>query len=161
MIRRAKLEDAKAIHEAHMLSIQTVCSKHHSLEEIKAWGGRPFKEDQRIEAIQKQHVWVVELDGKIEGYGHLQIYEKEGTKLAHIMGLYFTPKAVGMKFGRILFEMMSSEAKENGAIKLSLESTLTAHGFYKKMGFKDDGGMITVEIAGTPIRCIPTSMELI
>ncbi|MGZ3775051.1 MAG: GNAT family N-acetyltransferase [Pseudobdellovibrionaceae bacterium] len=160
MIRRAKLEDAKAIHEAHMLSIQTICSKQHSPEEIRAWGERPFKEDQRIEAIQNQHVWVVELNEKIEGYGHLRIYEKDGSKLAHIMGLYFTPKAIGMKFGRVLFEMMLNVAKENCATKLSLDSTLTAHGFYKKMGFKEDGGLITVEIAGTPIRCIPMSMKL-
>jgi hypothetical protein len=86
MIRRARVDDAKGIHEAHMQSIQTLCSMDHSPEEIKAWGGRPFNEAQRIAAIQNQHVWVVETDSKIEGYGHLRIYEKDGEKLAHVMG---------------------------------------------------------------------------
>jgi hypothetical protein len=50
-IRRAKPGDAKAIHEAHMKSIQEVCSKDHSFEEISAWGNRPYLEEQRQNSI--------------------------------------------------------------------------------------------------------------
>lgn len=159
-IRRAKPEDAKAIHNAHMLSIQTICSKDHSPEEIKAWGGRPFNETQRVSAIQNQNVWVVELDNKIEGYGHLRVYEKDGQKLAHVMGLYITQAALGKKFGQQLFSLMLDEAKLQGADKINLESTLTSHGFYKKMGFWDSGPQMTVELGGTPIRCLPMSLDL-
>lgn len=160
MIRKAKPEDAMAIHEAHMLSIQTVCSKDHSTEEINAWGRRPFNEAQRVSAIQNQTVWVVELDNKIEGYGHLRVYEKDGQKLAHVMGLYLTQKALGKNFGQQMFSLMLAEAKLQGAERINLESTLTAHGFYKKMGFVDSGPQMTVEIGGTPIRCIPMSCHV-
>ena len=160
MIRKARPEDAKGIHEAHMHSIQTICSKDHTPEEIRAWGGRPLNESQRIQAIQNQHVWVVELDQKIEGYGQLRIYEKEGVKLAHVMGLYLTPKALGQKFGKSIFNLMLSEAKSQGVEKIGLESTLTSHEFYKKMGFSDAGAQMTVEIAGTPVRCIPMVQKI-
>lgn len=160
LIRKAKPEDAKAIHDAHMLSIQTICSNDHSPEEIKAWGGRPFSEAQRVSAIQNQNVWVVDLDGKVEGYGHLRIYEKDNQKLAHVMGLYLTKKASGRKFGQQIFRLMLDEAKLQRAEKINLESTLTSHGFYMKMGFYDSGAPMTIEIGGTPIRCIPMSMDL-
>ncbi len=111
MIRKAKSEDAKSIHDAHMLSIQTICSKDHTPKEINAWGGRPFNEDKRVSAIQNQNVWVVELDNRIEGYGHLRIYEKDGQRLAHVMGLYLTQKALGKKFGEQMFSQMLNEAK--------------------------------------------------
>jgi len=160
MIRRAKPEDAKSIHDAHMLSIQTICSKDHSPEEIKAWGGRPFNEAQRASAIQNQNVWVVEIDNRIEGYGHLRVYEKDGQKLAHVMGLYLTQKALGKKLGQQMFSLMLNEAKFQNAEKINLESSLTSHGFYKKMGFWDSGPRMTIEIGGTPIRCIPMSLNL-
>lgn len=160
MIRKARPEDARSIHEAHMLSIQTICSKDHSPEEIKAWGGRPFNEAQRANAIQNHFVWVVELDNKIEGYGHLHIYEKNNQQAAHIMGLYLTQKAKGKKLGQQMFHLMLIEAKLRGIKKISLESTLTAHGFYKKMGFSESDALKTIDINGTPIRCIPMILDL-
>lgn len=72
-VRRARPEDARGIHEAHMRSIREVCSQDHTEEEIRGWGFRPYREDQRINAIVNQHVWVVENSGKIEGYGHLSL----------------------------------------------------------------------------------------
>lgn len=70
IIRRARLEDARGIHEAHMRSIQQICSKDHSPEEIRAWGGRPFQEVMRRYAISNHHVWVIEENEAICGYGH-------------------------------------------------------------------------------------------
>ena len=98
-VRRANLDDAKDIHRAHMQSIQEICSKDHSLEEIRAWGHRPYREEQRYSAIKNDFVWVVECHGIVEGYGHLKIFEKDGTKQGHIFGLYLTSKVAGKSFG--------------------------------------------------------------
>jgi GNAT superfamily N-acetyltransferase len=163
MIRRANAEDAKNIHDAHMFSIQAVCSKDHSPEEVAAWGGRLFdaqREMNWLNSIRNQHVWVVELEKKIEGYGHLRVFEKDGQVLGHIHGLYLTPTALGKKFGSQMAKLMMNEALKSKVERLTLESTITAHGFYKRIGFHDHGPMITVEIAGTPIRCFPMVMNL-
>lgn len=160
-IRRARPEDAWGIHEAHMLSIRTICSKDHSPEEVAAWGGRPFNEARWLEAIRDHFVWVVEIENKIEGYAHLRTYEKDSLKLAHIHGLYLTLAAIGKGFGYQLAQLMINEARTAKAKRIGLESTITAHEFYRRLGFKDEGSQITVEIAGTPIRCFPMSIDLV
>lgn len=101
IIRRARQADAKGIHDAHMRSIQVVCSRDHSSEEIRAWSGRPYREDQWRSAISNHSVCVVEAD-----------------------------------------------------------ATITAHGFYKAMGFKDTGDQILTEIADVGIRSYPMELQL-
>ncbi|WP_413584379.1 GNAT family N-acetyltransferase [Bdellovibrio sp. HCB274] len=159
-IRRARLEDAAGIHEAHMQSIREVCSKDHSPEEIQGWGNRPFNEENRHNAIKNHCLWVVESDDKIEGYGHLQIYERDGVSLAHVHGLYLTPKALSKNNGRKLVSKMIEEASKAAVVTIKLEATLTAHSFYQKMGFADSAPMKTVEIGGSKVSCYPMTMEL-
>ena len=142
-----------------MLSIQTICSKDHSPDKIKAWSERPFNEAQRVSAIQNQNVWVVGLDNRIEGYEHLRAYKRDGQNLAHVMRLYSTQEAMGKKLGQQMFSLILNEAKLQNAKKIYLESTPTSYGFYKKMGFWDSGPQMTIELGGTPIRGIPMSLD--
>jgi putative acetyltransferase len=159
-IRRAQPTDAKGIHEAHMRSIREICAKDHSTEEINAWGYRPFREDHRLNAIANQFVWVVDSDGSVEGYGHLGLETKDYKSVAHIHGLYLAPEAIGLGLGHKIVTAMINEAKEKGAKEIVLESTLTAHKFYQRVGFKDIGPQMKVSIGGVDIRCIPMSMQL-
>lgn len=160
VIRMAQVHDAEDIHLAHMKSIQEICSKNHSPEEIKAWGHRPYREDQRINAIKNDLVWVVENKNSIEGYGHLKIFEKEGLKQAHILGLYLTPQVIGNSLGKKIIDMMLEKCRAAQVKQISLESTITAQEFYRKMGFVASGLEITIEISGTPIRCYPMKIVL-
>lgn len=160
LVRKAIPKDAEAIHYAHMRSIQEICSKDYSPQEIQAWGHRPYREDQRLSSIKNDLVWVIEDNGCIEGYGHLKIFEKDGLKRGHIFGLYLTPKAVGKSLGKAIVDLMMEEIKSVKVKQLSLEATITAQNFYRKVGFIDAGPEITVEISGTPIRCYPMKMEL-
>src|SRR5687768_6896034 len=70
-IRRAVPGDARAIHEAHMRSIREVCAKDYSEEQIRAWAGREFRQNERTAAITRDSVWVVEAEGRVAGYAHL------------------------------------------------------------------------------------------
>lgn len=159
-VRRAKIEDARGIHEAHMRSVQEICAKDHSNEEIQAWGHRPFNENNRVHAIKNQFVWVVENNSLIEGYGHFGLEKKEDTLVAHIYGLYLAPEAIGNGFGAEIANAMIKEAKFAGAKKIILESTLTAHQFYKHLGFTDSAPQTKISIGGVEIRCFPMSMTL-
>lgn len=160
IIRRAAIQDSEAIHRAHMLSIQQICAKDHSPHEIQAWGHRPYCEDQRVNAIKNDLVWVIEDHGEIEGYGHIKVFEREGLKSAYIFGLYLTPKVSGKSLGNAIIEMMINEAKKAAAKKISLHSTISARKFYQRAGFVDSGQETTVEVNETPIRCYAMSMEL-
>jgi dipeptidase E len=159
IIRRASITDARQIHEAHMKSIQDICSQNYSAAEIQAWGHRAFKEEKRIESITNDLVWVVEDHGSIEGYGHFKI--QDDKQMGFIYGLYLTPKVVGKKLGRSIIDLMIIEAKLKKITEISLNATLTAHKFYQKMGFQDSGVESSLEVNGQQIRCIPMSMKVI
>jgi len=160
LIRRAVPSDAEAIHRAHMTSIQEVCAKDYSPEEIRAWGHRPFDEKKRLSAIKSDLVLVVEKSGSIEGYGHIRVLEKEGVRLAHLFGLYLTPNIIGQNLGHALVDVMIEEAKAQKVKAVSLESTITAREFYRKMGFSEVGPETTVQVNGVPIRCYQMTMPL-
>jgi peptidase E/GNAT superfamily N-acetyltransferase len=160
LVRRAAVHDAESIHRAHMKSIQEICSRDYSPQEIQAWGHRPYREDQRVGSIKNDLVWVVEDKGSIEGYGHLKIVEKDGLKSGHIFGLYLTPKVAGKFLGKAIVDLMIEELKSAKVKYVSLEATITAQNFYRKVGFVDAGPETTVEVRGTPIRCYPMKMEL-
>ncbi len=150
-IREAKPGDESGIHEAHMRSIREVCVKDHTEEEIRGWGNRPLG-DRWVQAIRDGHVWVVELEGIIRGLAYIRILE---NKDAHLFGLYLAPEVVGQGFGKKLADLMLSKARTAGVKAITLDSTLTGHGFYQRLGFVDSGPMQTHEIGGSMVRGFP------
>lgn len=160
VIRRALEFDAEEIHEAHMHSIRSVCSRDHSPREISAWAGRTLNTARWIYSIQNEDVWVVDVESKVEGFAHLRTQERESVRQAHVDGLYLTPRALGQGFGRELTELMIERAREIKVESMVLESTLTAHSFYLKMGFRDAGPLTHVQIGGEAIRCYPMFLAL-
>ncbi len=59
------------------------------------------------------------------------------------------------------FKLYEKEAKDKKIKEITLEATLTAHEFYKKMGFSDSGPQTSVEISGQKIRCYPMKMTIL
>jgi GNAT superfamily N-acetyltransferase len=159
-ICRAELRDTPGIHDAHIRSIREVCSKDHAAEEIAGWGHRPFDPEKWHQQILRDWVWIVPSQEKIEGYGHLRIFEKEGRRFGYIYGFYLTPEALGKGLGRSIFEVMLDVLRARNAESVSLDSTITAQEFYHKMGFENIGPEKSVEIGGTPVRCYPMKMIL-
>ncbi|MFN7825799.1 MAG: GNAT family N-acetyltransferase [Pseudobdellovibrionaceae bacterium] len=160
LIRRAAIADAEQIHNAHMQSIREVCSKDHTEAEIAAWGNRPFNKEQRESSIKNDFVWVIEAAGAIQGYSHLKLFEKDGLKQGHILGLYLTPRILGKKLGQRMVSLMIEQAKEFCAQRITLESTISAHSFYGRNGFHDVGPMIAIKINNQDVRCYPMELDL-
>jgi GNAT superfamily N-acetyltransferase len=159
-IRRAFYADAEGIHKAHMKSIQQVCAKDHTPQEIQGWGHRPFQKEQRLRAIENDWVWAIEDQNEIEGYGYIAVFDKEGHREAYVYGLYLTPKMLGRGVGKNLFETVLEVLKSQHVGFVRLDSTITAQEFYKKMGFVNTGPEKTVEIGGSPVRCYPMKLTL-
>jgi putative acetyltransferase len=159
-IRRAVPGDEAAIHEAHMRSIREVCVKDHGEEEIKGWGFRQLG-NRWIRPIKEDFVWVAELNSTVQGFAYIRMFEQNGERLAHLHGLYLTPELIGRGVGYKLATLMLSAAREQKATGITLESSLTAHEFYKRLGFADTGALIKVEINGHPVSCYPMAMKLL
>jgi GNAT superfamily N-acetyltransferase len=158
IIRSARSGEEAAIHEAHMRSIREVCVKDHGESEIRGWGNRPLG-NRWVDAIKTGYVWVIESSGNIYGHAYIRIFDENGNKKAHIHGLYLTPEVLGIGLGVKLAHLMLDAAKKNNVSLVTLESTLTAHEFYKKLGFADTGPMNKMEIAGDSVRYYPMDLR--
>ena len=158
-IRRAKLGDEKGIHEAHMRSIREVCVKDHGEDEISCWGNRALG-DRWTKAIEEDFVWVVEFQNKIHGHAYIQIEQGKKEIKAFVYGLYLTPEVLGQGGGKKLLALMINEAKNAGVKTVRLDSTKTAHEFYLKQGFLDEGPSKKERIGKSTVTCIPMLLEL-
>lgn len=148
IIRRARTADAEKIHDAHMRSINQICIHDHGPEEVAHWGGRSYDPSIRLPAIRDDFYLTVELNDKIEGFLHARV--REST--AHLFGLYLTPEvlkqSVGDQLMQIFFEMCDWQKIKT----VTLKSSITALGFYKKWGFVEDGPLLTQSRDGRPLR---------
>ena len=159
-IRRAALKDASEIHRAHMTSIQEICSRDHTPEEIEVWGKRPYREETRVDGIKNDLVWVVEDHGSIEGYAHVRLETENGLKKGSLLGLYLTPKVAGKGFGKDLLQILTRELVLAGAHEIVLNSSLNGYPFYLKHGFVKAGPETTHAIGTGQVRCVPMKKRL-
>jgi GNAT superfamily N-acetyltransferase len=158
-IREAKPGDENAIHEAHMRSIREICVKDHGEDEVRGWGNRQIG-NRWTNAIKDGYVWVVENAGNIYGHGYVRIFQENSEKKAHIHGLYLTPEVLHQGFGFQLAKLMLEKARNAGAKSVTLESSITAYNFYKRLGFADTGPMKIYEIGGSSVRGFPMMLKL-
>jgi len=158
-IRKAKLGDESEIHESHMRSIREVCVTEHGSDEIKGWGNRELG-SRWTNAIRDGHVWVVTLNKKIYGLGYIRIYDEAGSAKAEIHGLYLTPEVLKQGYGKKLANLMIQKAKEHKVRQIVLSSSLTAHKFYERLGFVDQGPRRQVEIGGSLVSGYPMMLEV-
>ncbi|MCP4912929.1 MAG: GNAT family N-acetyltransferase [Oligoflexia bacterium] len=155
-VRKAKIGDERGIHDAHMRSIQELCSKDYNEEQIGAWGGREFRLESRRNMIENHHVWVVEYQNEIHGYGLLFI----GKEKAEIGGLYFTPEVTGNGLGKEIVDAMKVQAKALGFKEIYFESTYTSRKFYEKQGAIQYAPDEASPINGVPIPAHPMKIVL-
>jgi GNAT superfamily N-acetyltransferase len=150
-IRKATLSDRPAIHLAHMRSIREVCVKDHG-DEIKGWGYRELGE-RWIEGINNGLVWVIEYKQDICGLACIKFLDSKPEAI--IQALYLTPEVLGQGLARKLMHLMLQEAHVQGVTSISLDSSLTAHEFYKHVGFRDSGPKTQTIIGGHPVSNYP------
>ena len=157
LIRRARHSDAEGIIYAHVTSIQETCSRDYNQLEISAWSGRKFKPHLWCQVMDRDFVWVIELDGKVEGFGHFAVMDEERGE---VMGLYLTPVVQSRGGGRGLLNEMIKVARTHKLKKVNLFSTRTARTFYEAQGFFQSGGDTSIEMQGVSIECYPMELQV-
>jgi len=150
------MEDKLAVKEAHIRSIREVCSKNYSSRQIEAWAQPPYSDEMWERALKTQYHQLVEVDGKIEGFCHATVHE-DGT--GEILGLYLTSKATGLGVGKEIALQALEYIRSHQPKKIIVESTLTAKGFYEKLGFKLDYEILDHKIRGEIIECFRMEMK--
>jgi putative acetyltransferase len=153
IIRSAKLSDRDKIALTHKASIETLCARHYSAQQIAKWM-RIISSNIYENAIQAKIMIVAVEDEKILGLGILDVEIKE------ICAVYVHPKAVGTGVGKKILAKLEQRALEYGLDHLALGATVNALGFYKKHGYCGDEIGFHVLPDGTKLKCIRLQKEL-
>lgn len=127
-LRRAVVEDSEAIVKLQAKSIQELGKSHYEQAVIDAWCDALDTEIVR-KAISERFVVVAEENAKLCGFGTLNLEKKK------IQMLYVDPQFAGRGIGSMIIDAMIEEARRQGLLELTLESSLNAIAFYQKHGF--------------------------
>ncbi|MDO8668814.1 MAG: GNAT family N-acetyltransferase [Candidatus Buchananbacteria bacterium] len=128
IIRKAEMDDAKAIAELHKKVVTEINSESYSPEAIEEWA-KDISEENVLYQLQNSDWIIAEADDKLVGFGQYSVADGE------IYQINVDPNFLKKKIGKKLYDYM--ESKFRGAVreKISLNATLNAVGFYQKLGF--------------------------
>lgn len=155
LIRYAQPNDTRQIWEAHQASINAFCSKDYTAEQIKGWTSFSYSHEYWVKTMNKDVVLVLELNGSVEGFGHLSLGVGGDFSIAEVEGLYFAPEGKGLGLGRPMLEKLETIAREKGTKKIVLDSTHTSVGFYEKCGYEPASNNKIVHTRGVTIELVP------
>ena len=128
-IRKAKIDDVGVIVELHRKAVEEINSDFYSPKAIKEWL-KDISEENVKHQFQNSSWIVAKTNNKLVGFGQ---YSVDGGEIYQIN---IDPKYVKQGVGRKLYEHMENTFENRGIEKISLNSTLNAIEFYKKLGFK-------------------------
>ncbi len=152
IIRRAKPEDSKEMFDAHKRSIREICSKDYRPEQIEAWAGFQYIPEHWPTTMQKDYVWVVVVEGRVQGFGHFIL---KSVVQGIVGGLYFAPEVTGLGAGKKILQEMFTIAQDKKLEKITLDATKTAKKFYELVGFKQISDVKMLSIRGQEIESVP------
>jgi len=141
--------------EAHQASITTLCAPDYTTEQIAGWASFSYSHEHWVNTMDEDVVLVLELDGRVEGFGHLRVGVNEDPSVAEVVGLYFSPKGAGIGAGRRMLQTLEDVANEQGVTRFVLDSTRTSVGFYEKCGYAKQGEEKAVRTRGVEIQLVP------
>jgi N-acetylglutamate synthase-like GNAT family acetyltransferase len=133
LIRKAVFEDKEAVNRAHCESIQKICIQDYTQDQVDKWSNVKYSDDIWRNTVENDCCYIVEADGRVEGVCHSRIHNSHHGE---IVGMYITPKALGLGIGRKLFEKCMEYLIDANVDKVTISGTKTALSFYQKMGFE-------------------------
>jgi putative acetyltransferase len=157
VIRKAKLDDMKSVMRAHKLSIEEICSKDYTSEQIAKWADVNYSNDFWEKSVQEENHFLIEVANSIEGFCHSMVHENGDGE---IKGLYFTKVINGRGIGREVFELSIDFLRQNRCPKVFIFATKTAKGFYEKMGFVEIDQLL-INVRGADLECFKMEKNLI
>ena len=153
-IRKASATDKKNITKLHISSIERRWSKHYTHEQLNAWTSvlTPSVYDQAF----KEKVFLVAHDSKqdLMGLGILDIQNAE------ISAIYIHPDSVGNGVGTKLLYELEKIARNSNVVKITINSTLNAKGFYQKHGYLNHDLTFHRLPNGSKLECVRMFKEL-
>jgi GNAT superfamily N-acetyltransferase len=133
VIREMRSKDAQAFLEVHHAAVRGIAVKDYPLAVIEAWAPMPVTED-AIKLVlansDKEFRLIAEIAGRIVGMG-AAVFDK-----VELQACYVAPDAGRKGVGSALVKEIERAARERGAPRLELDSSVTAEFFYRTLGYE-------------------------
>jgi putative acetyltransferase len=153
-IRDATQQDLRDVAAVHRASILGLCAQHYSVVQLSEWTDA-LRPEGYAALLATSEFLVAEQDGELLGFGILKL---SGSL---INAIYVSPRAVRRGVGRRLHEAMEGIARQQGATRLQLSSTLNAVPFYEDLGYLQNGAGTNRLPTGVELPCILMTKDLI
>lgn len=128
-LRRATLEDLAEIQQLFVETIETICSKDYSKEQIMVWTSSIENQEKWQKMIVNQYfILAIETD-KIVGFGSLENDDYLDVLYVH---KDFQQKGIA----NFLYEILEKEAISKNATQLISDVSITAKPFFESKGFE-------------------------
>ncbi|MBM3957967.1 MAG: GNAT family N-acetyltransferase [Gemmatimonadetes bacterium] len=127
-IRRANMDDARAVFELHGRTVREICGRDYTPDEIEAWLRKQSVAAYR-ERIAEGDMYVAEGDdGAILGFA-----ARAGDR---VKTLYVSADHQSEGVGSALLGRLEEDALDEGIAEVSAHATVTALGFYERQGYE-------------------------
>ena len=158
LIRRFRPEDAEETSRMIAAALRETNGPDYPAEEIEELA-EFYSSAGVLRRAGESHMYVGCEDGAVVGCGAVSSYDGSETE-SYIMTLFVLPSCQGRGVGRKLLETLEADEIFLRAKRVELSSSITAHGFYKKMGYAymqgrgepDKEGSVHMEKRRTPRR---------
>ncbi|MEQ8290800.1 MAG: GNAT family N-acetyltransferase [Roseovarius sp.] len=151
-VRAARPEDAAEISAVLIASIRELCAPDHEGDAaaIEAWTANKTPEQVAVWLEGAHGVRVAVEEGEIVAVGAISGSVSGGGE---VLLLYVAPEHRGKGHSAALLQAMEAELREAGHVEATLVSTKTAHGFYLRHGWRNDGPEVDCfRTRGQPMR---------
>jgi putative acetyltransferase len=128
-IRPALLGDLTEMQTLFVETIETVCKKDYSPEQIKVWTSSIEHTNRWTDRLQKQYFLIAHVENKIVGYSSLQDND-------YLDILYVHKDFQRQGIADRLYHEIEKEVIKRGSTILSSDVSITAKPFFEKKGFK-------------------------
>ena len=147
-VRAARPEDAPRTSAVQIASIRELCAPDHEGDAaaIDAWIANKTPEQVAVWLEGEHGVRVAVEGGEIAAVGAV-------SGAGEVLLLYVAPEYRGRGHSAALLEVLEAELSEAGHDEARLVSTKTAHGFYLRHGWRNDGPEVACfRTRGQPMR---------
>lgn len=128
-IRRVFPKETKIITHIHLECVTKSNAKVYTKKEIEEWTSEINATDVRIQ-LKNCEWYLLFVDGIPAGFSQFS------TKKAVLYQINVLPQCQNKGYGKFLYNFVEKQFIKEGIKKISLNATLNAKSFYKKMGFK-------------------------
>jgi GNAT superfamily N-acetyltransferase len=162
-VRPATPGDAAAVARVHDAALRAEGQDRYSSAELDAMAPSEREAETVDGAILGEPERYVVVAEAPELVGVAGVHLESGR----LFGVFVDPERTGEGLGRVLFEAVTSRAREAGLDRLTVRSALNAAGFYEACGFEpaEDavgpaGGPLGPYPEDVDIRAVPLEKEL-